>query len=104
MAKKGSVTRKLLVMGASILATLLVLEVLMRILFLYIRGNHQHPSSVWRDDFLTDGRLGQDHTLLGWTLQTNKTTQNRGWEFEHSIRTNSLGYRDQEAPTRGGRA
>jgi hypothetical protein len=88
--------QKFLLVIGSILVPLIVAELLVRLFVPYIRGTHQHPSSIWRDNFITSDRIGKYHPVLGWVLQPNKETINRGWEFEHMIKTNSHGHRDDE--------
>lgn len=90
--------KKLLLLGCGTVIALITAELLVRLLFPHVRGTHQHTSSIWRDDFLSHDRLGRHHPLLGWTLRPNEETVNRGWEFEHVIRTNSRGFRDEEVP------
>lgn len=86
----------LLVAIVSTLLSLIAAEFLLRLFVPYVRGSHQHSSRILRDDFLTDGRLGRHDDLLGWTLIPSVTVAHRGWEFEHTITTNSRGQRDDE--------
>jgi hypothetical protein len=90
--------KELALAGIVILACLLMGEVVMRIARPSIRGRHQHPSSVGRDDVLANNRLGRHHPVLGWTLQPNRTITNHSWEFKHTVTTNSKGLRDNETP------
>jgi hypothetical protein len=75
---------------------LLMAEVVLGLVFPHLKGSHQHPGTVWRDDFLNEGRLGKYHSLLGWVLKPDSVSTNRAWEFMHLIRTNSKGMRDDE--------
>jgi hypothetical protein len=93
---RTTLRQKLLLISGSILVTLFVAELLARLFVPYIRGTHLHPSSIWRDNFITSERIGKYHPVLGWVLQPNKETINKSWEFEHIIKTNSHGLRDDE--------
>jgi hypothetical protein len=86
----------LLVAVVSTLVSLIAAEFVLRLFVPYVRGSHQHPSRILRDDFLTDGRIGRHDDLLGWTLKPNVTIIQRGWEFKIPITTNSRGQRDDE--------
>ncbi len=88
----------LLLAAGSTLIGLMACELLLRHFLPYERGSHRHPGSITRDQFLTDGRLGQYNELLGWTLKPNVTILHRTWEVEHTITTNSRGFRDDEIP------
>jgi hypothetical protein len=91
-----SLSANLLLAALSTVVALLAAEVALRAFVPHVRGSHLHPTRVLRDDFLTDGRLGQHHELLGWTIRPNVTVTHRGREFKHSITTNSRGLRDDE--------
>lgn len=96
MGRTTSWRANLVLVVVSALLALVAGEFLLRLCVPYVRGSHQHPSRILRDDFLTDGRLGRPDGLLGWTLMPNVTVTHRGWEFKHTIATNSRGLRDDE--------
>jgi len=87
---------ELVLAGIAIVVSLAVGEIAVRAFRPYVRGSHQHPSQMGRDDILANDRLGQHHPTIGWVLRPNTTTINRSWEFEHTITTNSKGLRDDE--------
>ena len=90
--------QKLLLLVASLFVSLLVGELISRLAVPYVRGSHQHPSSIWRDDFIQEDRIGRYDPTLGWALQADSHTTHRSWEFEYTVSTNSRGLRDDETP------
>ena len=94
----GQLKHKLLLLLASLIVSLVACEVIIRIAIPYVRGTHQHPSSIWRDDFIREDRIGQYDPKLGWVLQADSRTTHRSWEFEYTLSTNSRGLRDDETP------
>ena len=96
-AAATTLKQKLLLIITSIGLCLVAAELISRLTIPYIRGTHQHPSSIWRDDFIREDRIGQYHEQLGWVLKPNETTTHKSWEFEYNLTTNSRGLRDEEA-------
>jgi lysophospholipase L1-like esterase len=88
--------RDALVLLVGVLVALALGEVLLRVVVPGTRGIHVHPTDVTRDRFINHDRIGRYDELLGWTLQPDAVGENRGREFRHEIRTNSLGFRDDE--------
>ena len=93
---KVKLRKKVLLAVTALVLSLLAGEIFLRVAAPHVRGSHQRPSAVWREDFLREDRLGKYHPTLGWVLKPDSTTTNQGWEFKHTIKTNSKGLRDDE--------
>lgn len=86
----------LLLAGASFVATLGLVEIVLRVRAPYLVGSHQHPSDIPRDELEDKPQAIEYDPLLGWKFKPHLQVVHQGWEFEVDLRTNSRGFRDAE--------
>lgn len=82
---------------AGLLLGLVLAEIVTRLAAPQFLRLHVHPANIIKDQFMAHDRLGKYDELLGWRLRPQAIGVNRSKEFDHEIRTNSHGFRDDES-------
>jgi hypothetical protein len=93
---RSEIGKNLLVLLGTVLVALALGEVVARLSVPFVRGSHQHPGTITRDELEGKPHLMEYDSLLGWRFAPNRTVSHQGWEFKVPITTNSLGFRDGE--------